>query len=101
MNKISQEDRLMNLYVLLRGISYTTNVELPSNSDTDKVLNAHSTPAVNTEDVEILIEANKHYVTLVKEEGVNNWDIATCTEIMKMLAHIGWIICTASTNTLI
>ena len=39
------------------------NVELPGNSNADKVLSAHSTPAVNTEDNKILIEVSKHYVT--------------------------------------
>ena len=57
---------------------YTTNVELPSNSDGDNVFSAEATPAVNTEYDEILIEVNKHYVALVEEEG---WYIATYTKV--------------------
>ena len=45
------------------------------------LLSAQTTPAVNTEDDEMLIEVNKHYATLANEEGINNWYIATCTEV--------------------
>lgn len=83
LNKISYKDQLINLCVLLGGMSYTTYVELPRNSDADKVLSAHATPAVNTKDYEMFVEVNKHYVTLVIKEGVNNWYIVTCTEVNK------------------
>ena len=59
---------------------YTTKVELPSNSDADKVLSTHATSAVNNDD-EMLNEVNKHYFTLVNEEGANKWYIAACTEV--------------------
>ena len=81
LNKISHKDRLINLCVLLRGMSYSTNVEVPRSSDADKVLSAHATPTVNIEDGEMVVEVNKHYVTLVNEEDVNNWHIVTCTEL--------------------
>ena len=80
LNKISYKEQLINLCVLLGGMSYTTYVELPRNSDADKVLSAHATPAVNTKDYEMFVEVNKHYVTLVNEEGVY-WYIASCTEV--------------------
>ena len=83
LNMISHEDWLINLCALLGGMSYITDIELPSNSDADKVLSAHTTPVVNTEDDKMLIEVNKHYVTLVIKESVNNWYIVTCTEVNK------------------
>ena len=43
------------------------------------LLSAQTTPAANTEDDEMLIEVNKHDITLANEEGVNNWYIANCT----------------------
>ena len=44
---------------------YTTNVELPNNSNANKVLSAHTTPTVNTDDDKMLFKVNKHYVTLL------------------------------------
>ena len=81
LNKISHKDRLINLCVLLGRMSCTIHIELPSNSNAGKVLTAHTTPAVNTENDEMLIEVNKHYVTLVNKESVSKWYIATCTEV--------------------
>ena len=81
MNKITHEEQLINLCVLLGGTSYTETVELPSNKDADKVLKSPAAPVVNTEDEEIKIQINENYVTLVNEGGVNNWYVPTCTEV--------------------
>ena len=64
LNKISYKDQLINLCVLLGGMSYITYVELPSSSDADNVLSAHASPAVNTKDYEMIVEFNKHYALL-------------------------------------
>ena len=61
-------------------MSYTTYVELPRNSDADKVLSAHATPAVNTKDYEMFVEVNIASCTEVYEDAERSF--APCQQTL-------------------
>ena len=79
LNKITNEERLVNLCALLSGTnSSSEGVVLPSNSDAAIILNSSLNNTSSSENVDgIKIDSN--YITLFTEGNANTWYLATCT----------------------
>ncbi len=77
-NNISFDDHLLNLCALPADQDPARDyLSLPSNSDAATILSSNSTDS--TSDIsEDTIKVGKYYITLITEESLNTWYIASC-----------------------
>ena len=81
LNKISHEERLGNLCILLHGHS-TSFTTLPKNKDALQVLqNNNQTQTTNSIDDELTIDTGQPCVTLWRENDIETWYVGYCIEI--------------------
>ena len=77
-NKISHEERLLNLCALLSEHEPLSNyVTLPSNADAETLVSSSPNYCIENEDS---IHIGENYATLIVEGNTNTWYIATCTK---------------------
>ena len=79
-NNISLDDKLINLCALL---SDNDPIALPSNKDVLKVIPSckGNQSTEETEEDEDEISVGKMYVTLINEDDINTWYLATCISV--------------------
>ena len=81
LNKISHEERLSNLCILLNGHS-TSFTTLPKNKDALQVLqNNNQKQTTNSIDDELTIDTGQPCVTLWRENDIETWYVGYCIEI--------------------
>ena len=81
LNKISHEERLSNLCILLNGQS-TLFTTLPKNKDALQVLqNNNQNQTTNSIDDELTIDTGQPCVTLWRENDIETWYVGYCIEI--------------------
>ena len=81
LNKVTHEERLINICVLLNGSPVTKALPLPSNIDALKALQPSENQVIEDIIDEPLITVNQICITLWIENGTRNWYVGYCKEV--------------------
>ena len=81
LNKVTHEERLINICVLLNGSPLTKALPLPSNIDALKTLQPSENQVIEDVIDEPLITVNQICIALWIENGTRNWYVGYCKEV--------------------